>query len=67
MLYLFAANGEAEYNFYYNQKGQIIFYQRCDKQGCNVKCYDFDKRTALNYCTDESRTLNIKEVKGVCQ
>jgi hypothetical protein len=67
MLYLFAANGEAEYNFYYNQRGKILFSQRCDKKGCNIRCYDFDEKTAISYCNDDSRILSIKEVKGICQ
>lgn len=67
MLYLFAANGEAEYNFYYNQRGKLLFSQRCNKKGCSIKCYDFDEKTAINYCNDDSRILNIREVKGICQ
>jgi hypothetical protein len=67
ILYLFAANGEPEYNFYYSHAGQVLFYEKCDKQGCIIKCYGFDERTAKQYCDDNYRTLNMQEIKGLCQ
>jgi hypothetical protein len=66
MLYFFAANGEAEYYFYYNQQGKLLFSQNCSKTKCLVECYDFEKKSAIEYCNDESRNLKIKEVTGVC-
>ncbi|ANE51375.1 hypothetical protein [Flavisolibacter tropicus] len=65
MLYLYAANGEAENYYYYDMKGKLLFSQNCNKTGCKVEAFNFDKKAAIDY-TNHSNDLKIKNIEGIC-
>lgn len=62
-LYFYLANGEPEFYLYYNMKGELLFFQKCDKEKCSTRVVNFNKINVKHYI-DKNSTIKFIDILG---